>query len=258
MLGVVVCVLAWSANGCNNSQKSWDLQCIVGRIQPISLCKLCVMSVGGPNNVGRAVQTDPTLLRYASAITEQNKCWELLAEKFDWFQTLRKNIQHWELLANNVASVCTGLNTSNVIYLVECHLCNLQYIVEPKRRLKDRFNEHRRPVFNPSDSYIQTTVKERFLSFSHMLLIPVENIDMNAFIPGKHARRTSFIKPELSSLWEVKPRANGRNIVGCYMLCPFAHPVAFECCVLWRKVWSRSNISANNSQHFFCSVIAEA
>ena len=83
----------WCANGCNNSQQVWDLQSIVGRIQPVSLCNPCVMSVRGPNNVGRAVQTDPTLLRYASAITEQKKCWELLAEKFDRFQTLRNNIQ---------------------------------------------------------------------------------------------------------------------------------------------------------------------
>ena len=75
----------WFANGCNNSQQCWDLQCIVGRILPISLCKPCVMNVRGPNNVGRAVQTDPTLLRYASAITEQKNCWELLAEKFDRF-----------------------------------------------------------------------------------------------------------------------------------------------------------------------------
>ena len=73
----------WCANGCNNSQQCWDLQCIMGRIQPISLCKPCVISVRGPNNVGRAVRTNPTLLRYASAITEQKKCWELLAEKFD-------------------------------------------------------------------------------------------------------------------------------------------------------------------------------
>jgi len=29
------------------------------------------MLVHGPNNVGRAAQTDPTLLRYASAITEK-------------------------------------------------------------------------------------------------------------------------------------------------------------------------------------------
>ena len=45
------------------------------------------MSMRGPNNVGRAVQTDPILLRFASAITEQKKCWELLAEKFDRFKT---------------------------------------------------------------------------------------------------------------------------------------------------------------------------
>ena len=106
------------ANGCNNSQHCWHLQCIMGRIQPINLCKPCIMSVRGSNNVGRAVQTDPTLLRYASAITEQKKCWELLAEKFDRFQTLCNNTQQgvqtdapcniqqcWELLVNNIASL---------------------------------------------------------------------------------------------------------------------------------------------------------
>ena len=50
----------WCANGCNNSQQVWDLQSIVGRIQLTSLCNPCVMSVRGPNNVGGAVQTDPT------------------------------------------------------------------------------------------------------------------------------------------------------------------------------------------------------
>ena len=83
----------WCANRRNNSQRCWDLQCIVGRIQPISLCKQCLMSMRGPNNVGRAVKMDPTLLHYASAITQQKKCWELLAEKFDWFQILRNNTQ---------------------------------------------------------------------------------------------------------------------------------------------------------------------
>ena len=43
----------WCANGCNNSKQFGDLQCIVGRIQPINLCKPFVMSVCGPNNVGR-------------------------------------------------------------------------------------------------------------------------------------------------------------------------------------------------------------
>ena len=92
----------WCANGCNNSQRVWDLQCIVGKIQPISLCSPCVMSVRGPNNVVRAVQTDPTLLRYASAITEQTKCWELLAEKFDRFQTLHNNTQQHPTTCNRM------------------------------------------------------------------------------------------------------------------------------------------------------------
>ena len=83
----------WSANECNNSQQCWDPQCILGKIQPIRLWRPCVMSAHGPNNAGRAVQTDPTLLYYASAITEQKKCWELLPEKFDRFQTLHNNTQ---------------------------------------------------------------------------------------------------------------------------------------------------------------------
>ena len=82
--------------------------------------------------LGRAVQTDPTLLRYASAITEQKKYWEFLPEKFDRFQTLRNNIQQheqavqtdatcniqqcWELSANNVASVCTGLYMRQLLH----------------------------------------------------------------------------------------------------------------------------------------------
>ena len=40
------------------------------------------MRVRGPITVCRAVQTDPTLLRYALEITEQKKCWQFLAQMF--------------------------------------------------------------------------------------------------------------------------------------------------------------------------------
>ena len=50
---------------------------IVGRsrevIALLSPGRPCVKRVRGSNNVGRAVQTDPTLLPYTSAITEQRK-----------------------------------------------------------------------------------------------------------------------------------------------------------------------------------------
>ena len=49
-----------------------------------------VMRARGPNKVGRAVPTDPTLLRYVSEITEQKKCWEFLTQTFDQFITLQQ------------------------------------------------------------------------------------------------------------------------------------------------------------------------
>ena len=115
-----------SANGCNNSQQCWDLQCIMGRIQPIRLWRPCVMHVRVPNNVGKAVQTDPTLLHYASAITEEirvlRSCWLKSSTCFKLCSTTHNNLQQgvqtdahckiqqcWELLANNVACISLGL-----------------------------------------------------------------------------------------------------------------------------------------------------
>ena len=142
----------WCAYGCNNSQQCWDLQCIVGRIQPISLCNSCVMSVRGPNNVGRAVQTDPTLLRHASAMTVQEyrygSCWLNSLTGFKLcattFNNMQQNVQTdatcniqkcWELLANNVASVCTGLKTQSwccgiccwLAFVLWCGYCSLSF-----------------------------------------------------------------------------------------------------------------------------------
>ena len=74
----------------------------------------------------------------------------------------------------------------------------------------DRFNEHRRPILNPSGSYIQIVVSEYLLSNSHSIshnyLSHLKHLDMNAIVLGKHVRRTSFIKPKPSSLWECPRR----------------------------------------------------
>lgn len=40
------------------------------------------MRLRDPNNVGSTVQTDPTLLPYASGVAEQKECWELLVSIF--------------------------------------------------------------------------------------------------------------------------------------------------------------------------------
>ena len=64
--------------------------------------------------------------------------------------------------------------------MIQCTKCNLQYIGETKRRLKDRFNEHRRPIINTFCSYTPTAVSRHFLTSGHaedhMILIPLEQL----------------------------------------------------------------------------------
>ena len=95
MLGVVACVLAMVCKRCNNSQQCWDLQCIVGRIQPISLCEPCVKSVRGPNNVGRAQHYCATLRRSRNKRNVRS-CWLKSLTGFKLCATTRNNIQQHE------------------------------------------------------------------------------------------------------------------------------------------------------------------
>ena len=75
-------------------------------------------------------------------------------------------------------------DTKNLIYIIQCNRCNLQYIGETKRRLKDRFNEHRRTIDNPDAKSEPTTAAKHFLySRNHtandMQLIPIEKTFSN-------------------------------------------------------------------------------
>ena len=70
------------------------------------------------------------------------------------------------------------------MYIIQCNRCNLQYIGETKRRLKDRFNEHRRTIDNPDAKSEPTTAAKHFLySRNHtandMQLIPIEKTFSN-------------------------------------------------------------------------------
>ena len=74
--------------------------------------------------------------------------------------------------------------TKSLIYMIQCNRCNLQYIGETKRRLKDRFNEHVRTIDKPNNKSKPTTAAEHFLSSSNhtandMILIPIEKIFSN-------------------------------------------------------------------------------
>ena len=64
------------------------------------------------------VQTEQTLLRYTSAIAEQKKCWELLAQNFDQFQILGNNSSVSAL--NNMQQ---GVRTDATCKIQQCCVC---------------------------------------------------------------------------------------------------------------------------------------
>ena len=133
----------WDGFGSNaiTSQQCKDVQCIMGRIRPIRLCKLTklgchlvfnalinavptpwrlyVMRVGGQNNVGIAVQTDIQHCWATLPRSRNKKCWELLAQTFDQFQTSCNSSQ--EQNNNMQYGVKTNAN------------CNIQSCVRSKR-----------------------------------------------------------------------------------------------------------------------------
>ena len=85
----------------------FDLLPSLERVQPIRIRRQCVMRVRGFHNVGKPAQTDPKLLRYASTITKQKKCWELF-----------KSLTGFKL--------CAHATTCNKVYKRTQHVSSIQ------------------------------------------------------------------------------------------------------------------------------------
>ena len=97
--------------------------------------------------------------------------------------------------------------------MIQCNRCNLQYIGETKRRLKDRFNEHRRTIDNPNAKSKPTTAAEHFLSSPNhtandMQLIPIEKIFSNQ--DSIHKAKEAFLISKGGTSW---PQHSRRNIL---------------------------------------------
>ena len=84
--------------------------------------------------------------------------------------------------------------------MIQCNCCNLPYIGETKRRLKDRFNEHRR-IYNPNNKSTPTTAAEHFLSSPNhtandIQLIPIQKAGEKSFLTDKAGSIFHFRKAE--------------------------------------------------------------
>ena len=99
--------------------------------------------------------------------------------------------------------------------MIQCNRCNLQYIGETKRRLKDRFNEHRRTIDNPKTKSKPTTAAEHFLSSPNhtandMQLIPIEKIFSNRDSIRVKKLFFNFKRQNTCTSW---PQHSRRNIL---------------------------------------------
>ena len=86
----------WFSNGCNNSQQIWDLHCIVGRVQPISLRNPCVMSVVAPKmleELCKRIQHCCATLRRSRNKRNVGSCWLKNLTGFKLYATTSNNMQ---------------------------------------------------------------------------------------------------------------------------------------------------------------------
>ena len=108
----------WCSNGCNNSQQVWELHCIVGRVQPISLRNPCVMSVVAPKMLEELCKQ----IQHCWATLRRSRNKRNVGSVVGWevwpvsnftqqhpttCNRVCKRTQH--VTSNNVTSVCTGL-----------------------------------------------------------------------------------------------------------------------------------------------------
>ena len=63
----------------------------------------------------------------------------------------------------------TSCTSQNVIYLIECKRCNMQYIGQTNQQVSKRMNSHRFDINNYDDQGYATNVALHFSSDSHSL-----------------------------------------------------------------------------------------
>ena len=113
--------------------------------------------------------------------------------------------------------------------MIHCLRCNKQYIGETKRRLKDRFNEHRRLVDRPTPSSRPIAVSDHFLSDNHspndIELVPLELIH-SSLVALRKAREAYLIERG------QRYKQTRRNLISCLTHLYLMYYIPLYCLVI--------------------------
>ena len=117
----------------------------------------------------------------------------------------------------NVASPCACLDcgTSNVIYLITCKKCGVQYVGKTSQTLRSRFNNHRTRLKQMCDLFLYNHFNSDGHCHTDILLMPIEKVCLE---PGdrmtlakKLSEREEYWYRELCSVY---PYGLNDNVAG--------------------------------------------
>ena len=134
--------------------------------------------------------------------------------------------RHYNVISNQPTMTC---ETDNVIYLISCGRCSIQYVGLTSQMLRKRMNNHRNRLKNTSDLYLY----KHFCSDGDRaedLHMPIEQVTLeegdNMSLSSKRLTREKYWYKELKSIYLYGLNDNVKNIgnietqiLGNYLSC---------------------------------------
>jgi hypothetical protein len=78
--------------------------------------------------------------------------------------------------------------SSNIVYLITCTKCNIQYVGETGQSLRERFNAHRSDILLNKNTPVGIHFNSINHNASHLLVIPIEKLDTSSNINNRRTR----------------------------------------------------------------------
>ena len=106
--------------------------------------------------------------------------------------------------------------TRNVIYLISCRKCGIQYIGKTGQSLRSRFNNHRNRLKHTCTLYLYNHFRSDGHSLSDIAIMPIEEVQLapndRMTLPAKLLAREEFRYKELGSVYPYGLNDNVRGI----------------------------------------------
>jgi hypothetical protein len=97
-------------------------------------------------------------------------------------------------------------SSKNVIYLISCKKCRLQYVGETSMRLKDRLNNHMSTIRTNKNTAVAIHFNQTFHTIDHVIIKPIELVDIN----------DKKVRLEREKLWIKTLNTRYPNGLNCY------------------------------------------